>query len=84
MRTSPKSPFNSSYKDMVSFRTLPQIAVYCFETGETYLSMRESDGALGLWHGATSACINGRFKQSGGYTFRLATEQEVLKKRGKI
>ena len=54
-------------------------AVYCYEFNEIRLTAKEWAEELKLNRQNISACCTGRYKSTGGYHFRYATEEEIEK-----
>ena len=45
--------------------------VLCIELNKTYSSLSDVERALGISTSNISACLNGRRKSAGGYTWRF-------------
>ena len=52
-------------------------AVYCYEKNEIRLTVKEWAEELCLDETCISNCCGGRYKSTGGYHFRYASEEEI-------
>ena len=52
-------------------------AVYCYERNEIKLTAKEWSEELCLYGTSITQCCKGKYKSTGGYHFRYATEEEI-------
>ena len=52
-------------------------AVYCYEKNEIKLTAKEWSEELCLYGTSITQCCKGKYKSTGGYHFRYATEEEI-------